>query len=60
MKKKIKDLTLEECEKLCHKRPTCTRCPIKEFCYNYFCDVQDRALKYKREVEVDESNNDKH
>lgn len=54
MKKKIKDLTLEECIKICDKRPTCTRCPINEFCMNYFSDIQNRTLKYEREVEVDE------
>ena len=53
MKKKIKDLTLEECKKICHKRSYCTHCPINEFCMNYFCDVQDKR-KYENEVEVDE------
>lgn len=32
MKKKIKDLTVQELWKICHSRPNCDECPIYDFC----------------------------
>lgn len=58
MKKKIKDLTLEEMIKICHKSDNCGchlgKCPFINYEY---CDFIVEAEKYNeldKEVEVDE------
>ena len=65
MKKKIKDLTLEEMEEICVNH-TCdayvrgkSRCPLlfSNSCLQGFIE---KMHYIEREVEVDESNNDKH
>ena len=51
MKKKIKDLTLEEMNKICKKQFTCRNCPLKssfKTCIKYW------GVYLEREVEVDE------
>ena len=48
MKKKIKDLTHEEREKICEKHPNCDDCP---FDINYEYCFKDKLFA---EVEVDE------
>lgn len=52
MKKKIRDLTLEEAEKIClkHKSDECIHCPLY---LTYFLCVKD-FLCDETEVEVDE------
>ena len=50
MKKKIKDLTLEEKDKICHKyqnKHLCGNCPFKR---ENICIIEE----LEREVEVDE------
>lgn len=59
VKKKIKDLTYEECYKICDKRTTCLNCPIR-YSTNSCRLVILRELQYEPkdeleiEVEVDE------
>ena len=50
MKKKIKDLTLEECRKICEKQDSCSDCPI----YDEICGIRIIRIHLEREVEVDE------
>ena len=57
MKKKIKDLTLEECKKIClsRKHPQyCWDCVLEEMCpcgkYEWFDDMKKKDLE--KEVEV--------
>lgn len=54
MKKKIKDLTLEEINKVCDKYLYCAQCPMF---HNYtFCIKREEWLRayLEQEVEVDE------
>ncbi len=62
MKKKIKDLTIKECEIICnkHKQDCCIYCPLN---YDYYCrygklriDEEEKKYNLEREVEVDEIN----
>lgn len=62
MKKKIKDLTIKECDKICNKQPYCSVCPLR---YENYCryeklmvDEEEKAFNLEREVEIDESDND--
>lgn len=60
MKKKIKDLTLEEIKKICNKY-SCNECPlnIPHSCHCYGLALVQGfrwTIKEEREVEVDESN----
>lgn len=50
-KKKIKDLTLEDCKKICKKYP-CTLCPIQKL----ICGVSYSiiTLDIEEEIEVEE------
>ncbi len=61
MNKKIKDLTLEECRKICEKYetlPQCiNECPLREVCGYDECHIA-RLKIIRKEVEIDESNND--
>lgn len=54
IKKKIKDLTLEECDKICKKYELCYGCPLEETikCIYY----NEEALE--EEVEVEENGNE--
>lgn len=53
MKKKIKDLTPQECEKICWKYDFCdTSCPL--FATNKCVEYSDG--RYEKEVEISESN----
>lgn len=54
MKKKIKDLTVEEIKSICDRSPFCHKCPLKN---HIKCCYIDTDLE--REIEVYESNNDK-
>ena len=62
MKKKIKDLTFEECQRICDKRITCLNCPIR-YSSNSCRLMVLREMQYEpkdeleREVEIDESKN---
>ena len=67
MKKKIKDLTLEEARKICELYYNCNRCPLNISkkatyipCYidKLICDKHLTYYQLNKEVEVDESNND--
>ena len=54
MKKKIKDLTLEEVTKIC-KNNSCYDCPLKDApCYEGFYAVVNSGLDQEIEVEDDE------
>ena len=55
MKKKIKDLTLEELSKFCHKQDNCIDCPFG-YGYSYECPVCELKNRedLESEVEVDE------
>jgi len=53
MKKKIKDLTITECLKICEKYHGCEDCPLeKALCEDRFSWADDEELE--KEVEVDE------
>ena len=56
MKKKIKDLTLEEIRKICENKK-CTNCILLTYLSWYFCKVNnylDDVLEQEIEVEDDE------
>lgn len=57
MKKKIKDLTLEEVNKICYKNSICSGCPLMKadksalcFCYK---DIVTDLTKFNLESEVE-------
>ena len=50
MKKKIKDLTLEEARKICNIQQWCNECPLFA---TYKC-IEYTNERYESEVEVDE------
>ena len=52
MKKKIKDLTLEECRKICEKQRFCNGCPF--YGHDNHCMYVGDASHIDYEVEVDE------
>ena len=59
LKKKIKDLTLEECKKIC-KSKHCKECPLS-FGESFLCqlgkiryDEESKNFDIEKEVEVDE------
>lgn len=62
MKKKIKDLTLGEAQKMCEKRKSCKGCPMffeindsGNYCpYTEIINNNIKKLYLEREVEVDE------
>lgn len=56
MKKKIKDLTVQECKSICAKTKDCDKCPLN-VCHVGVITCPDYIEK---EVEIYESNNDKH
>ena len=55
MKKKIKDLTLKEAQRICKNRPLgagqCYFCPLVDICQSSF-DYDDKDLD--KEIEVEE------
>ena len=54
MKKKIKDLTLEERQKVCEQHEKCKDCPLA-MGYSYMSNyIVCLGNKLEREVEVDE------
>ena len=54
MKKKIKDLTLEECRKICEGK-ICDECPLLSKITNSCCLVPQLLVQdLEKEVEVDE------
>ena len=58
MKKKIKDLTLEELSELCFKQRDCNKCPMYNYCINYG-SVKPYRMKtdyciLQQEIEVEE------
>lgn len=57
MKKKIKDLTLGECKRICSKMEYCSHCPILIVC-PFRLDNYEEMSDLEREVKIDESNND--
>lgn len=65
MKKKIKDLTLEEATKICEKNLHCDKCPLllfikrsRTYCYHVFLlATNGKKVDLDKEVEIDESNN---
>ena len=62
MKKKIKDLTLEECQRICDTSNNCRTCPLKHFSPDdetiKDCPVSYEDYYMLREVETDESDNE--
>ena len=50
MKKKIKDLTLEECNNICSKAESCSMCPLQ----NTIKCINTDTAQLDIEVEVDE------
>lgn len=62
MKKKIKDLTIEECQKFCEKRMGCDKkCPMffeigksGNYCPFVAVDGKVKDFYLEREIEVDE------
>ena len=56
MKKKIKDLTVEECIKICKKQKACAGCPIEAaMCEDRLSWSLDKKIdEYEKEVEVEE------
>lgn len=62
MKKKIKDLTIEESEKVCFKQDNCTNCPLLLspcFCFKDLIDYKE-IIDFKKinpellEIEVED------
>ena len=53
MKKKIKDLTLEECRKICARSSSCYNCPFFDDNLRKCRPVID-LLDWEQEVEVDD------
>lgn len=58
MKKKIKDLTLEECQRICEKS-ICKTCPLRHFAHNdedndLDCPACYEATYILKEVDLDE------
>ena len=60
MKKKIKDLTLEECKKICRNTECCDDCPLF-YGENKYCRAielaiieNNKSIDLEIEVEVDE------
>jgi hypothetical protein len=51
MKKKIKNLTVQELWKICFKRMNCENCPLDKFCVVTWFGDEEEAEK---EVEVEE------
>ena len=49
MKKKIKDLTLEECKKICNEHFNCSDCPLM------MVEMEDRYLCYWDKVRIDKA-----
>lgn len=58
MKKKIKDLTLEECKKICENNNTCTICPMGTVCYQTPIYYEDEDLEQEVEVPEDAKEED--
>lgn len=57
MKKKIKDLTITECQKICNTIKCGGNCFLWQLTHTCFArDIKKEMLE--REVEIDESNND--
>ncbi len=58
MKKKIKDLTIAECERICDKCGDCSSCLLNNIACKssslYLLLELERNNKLEREVEVDE------
>lgn len=57
MKKKIKDLTLNDCRKICKKKDAeCQGCPLCSVCYTLgdrdFCNLDDVGIELNKEIEV--------
>lgn len=61
MKKKIKDLTLEEAMKICSKN-SCRDCPLNNIPYNTACHLNYLEFRedLTKEVEIDESDTEKY
>ena len=61
MKKKIKDLTLEECQRICDKS-YCSGCPLRHYSPDdetiRDCPVSYEDYYLLKELEIDESNNE--
>lgn len=55
MKKKIKDLTLAECEKICNKHSICKGCPLKSKfgCITIFSEHEVFNFKIDMEKEIE-------
>lgn len=55
MKKKIKDLTIEEMASLCRKQDNCIDCPF-DYGYSYQCPICELKNRndLESEVEVDD------
>lgn len=57
MKKKIKDLTAEECERICDTKKVCENCPLNfdnsAICMIDLKDIDTKDLKARQEQEID-------
>lgn len=51
MKKKIKDLTLEECAEICKKQDGCKNCPLggEKGCYRAYLS----ELRYLKDIDLE-------
>lgn len=61
MKKKIKDLTLGECEIICQRYITnCDSCPLslKDYCRMWYPKFYGKTIELELEEKINESNND--
>lgn len=56
MKKKVKDLTIAECMKICSKRKNCHNCPIYKICFNAH-NPENYGEVVEQEIEVEEDEN---
>lgn len=52
MKKKIKDLTLEEIYRICDRNESCDNCPLIDGIFP--CGINNCSFMEDKEIEVDE------
>ena len=54
MKKKVKDLTLADCVKICEKNICRRNCPLIDICKLSFSNMVKKVYRSRKEIEVDE------